>query len=389
MKLKQTIYGMALAALSLLGGACSHGDDPVTPPGPGGAEGGAFVYLTLNVRPLDDALPKGDTRAPLAEENDTIGFELPATDYEKMHTLRVIIVHPDGTVEANRWIAMDSNQLPVLPDEMTFKLTSGEVKKVYLFANEESIPYNFNTISAGSTFPAGLNDMQLTRQPGSALYDNSGTAKSLIPMTELFDLDVKKPVTEADFHQKATLFVTRASVKFSFELKGMPDLKPSNLYIESISIDGIAEGEYLLPNKTVYSPDKYQASSNSFGGRFVTSYSSPADVATSDFTFSVDKGVLPAQINPSKYTPYIYLPESPVPVDSLGNAQPYMLTVNFAGGTPEYPAFTAITPLPNLPSLPRNTHVKVVFTLHNSNDIDMEVIVLPYRSVTLNPVFGV
>ena len=85
----------------------------------------------------------------------------------------------------------------------------------------------------------------------------------------------------------------------------------------------------------------------------------------------------------------MYLPEIPVPVESLGNDQPYMLTVNFAGGTPEYPAFTAITPLPNLPSLPRNTHVKVVFTLHNSNNIDMEVIVLPYRSVTLNPVFGV
>lgn len=388
MKLKQTICGIALAALGLMAGGCSVHDEPA-PPG-GGAEDGAYVFLTLNVRPLDDAAPAKATRAPLDQVTDTTSFEMPATDYEKMHTLRIIILHADSTVEANRWVEMDASQRPVLPDEMTFKLTSGETKIVYLFANEESIPYDFSAIQKDALFPtAAVENLQLSSNAAGVLFDNTGSQKSYIPMSEKFLLPVKSPVTEADFHQTASLFVTRAAVKFSFELKGVPDLRPSSLYIESISIDGIADKEFLLPSTTTYSPDKYQASSNPLGGRFVTSYNVPADVKTSEYTYKLTSDLLPAQVNPRRYVPYLYLPESPVPTDTAGNKQPYMITVNLGGGTPLEPAFTAVTPLPNLPSLPRNTHVKVVFTLNNSQDLNMEVIVLPYRSVSLNPSFGV
>lgn len=150
---KQLIYGAVLTIGGLLAGSCAHHDpdapDPALPEG--------SVYLTLQVRALDDTPPCPDAaQAPAFEENDTTGFENPATDYEKMHTLRVIIVRPDGEVEYNRFLRITGAGLPQEPDDMTFIVKAGESKKVYLFANEAAVPYDFSQIRPETRFPLSL-----------------------------------------------------------------------------------------------------------------------------------------------------------------------------------------------------------------------------------------
>lgn len=383
MNLKQVIYGTVLTLGGLMAGGCAHhgpeGPDPVLPEG--------SVYLTLQVRALDDMLPSPTKVAeayPVFEENDSIGFELPATEYEKMKTLRVIIVRPNGEVEYNRFLNITETGLPQAPDDLTFIVKAGEAKKVYLFANEEAVPYDFTAIRQESYFPTEeVNGILLNTNPQGWLYDNTGAQKTYIPMSEVFDMDIKIPETQADLYQQASMFVTRAAVKFSFELKGVTDLGPSPLYISSVSVTGMSDREYLLPHNTVYKPTKYEPTDYTYNGRFITDYDTPSDTVLNPFTFKIPTTTtLPLKAGQTfAFTPYVYLPESN---DTSG----YVVSVNFDGGTADHPDFVGVAKLPNLPSLPRNTHVKVAITVTKSQSIDMAVTVLPYLSVKLDPVFG-
>ena len=62
------------------------------------------------------------------------GTALP--DNEKMHSVRVIVLHADGTVEHNRHFSLEGarEQKYIL-----LKVRPNEKKKIFLFANEESV----------------------------------------------------------------------------------------------------------------------------------------------------------------------------------------------------------------------------------------------------------
>lgn len=381
MNLKRLIYGAAFALGGLLAGSCAHRDDP---DGPDPALPEGSVYLTLHVRALDDT-PPSYAKAHVYEENDTIGFQLPATEYEKIHTLRVIIVRPDGAVEENRLLTYNADGLPLLQGDLTFVVKGGEKKKIYLFANEESVDYNFTAIAAEKPFPAEeVENITLSAGLDGYLIDNSGGSKAYIPMSEVFDVNIKIPESTADLHQSASLFVTRAAVKFSFEVKGVPDLPSgSSLYVNAVSISGMSDREYLLPRNTVYKPTKYEPSDYTYDGRFITQYEVPSDTVLKPYTFRMPNAtLLPVKAGQSAaYTPFIYLPES-------NDTASYKVTVDFQGGTQSHPDFMGVATLPNLPILPRNTHVKVVITVTKPNTVNMDVTVLPYLSVKLDPVFG-
>lgn len=375
MNLKRLIYGAAFALGGLLAGSCAHRDDP---DGPDPALPEGSVYLTLHVRALDDA-PPSSAKAPVYEENDTNKFQLPATEYEKIHTLRVILVHPDGKVEENRRIMIPSNGIAIDYSDLTFTVKGGEKKKVYLFANEGAVDYDFNAILKDAPFPTNeVENITLSTNADGILIDNSGDTKTYIPMSEVFEVNI----TDKELYQTASLFVTRAAVKFSFEVKGKPDLpESSSLYVSSVSITGMSDREYLLPRNTVYKPAKYEKSSYTFGGRFITSYETPAETVLNPYTFSMVKTDLPVRPSENKtYTPYIYFPES--------SDTSYDVTIDFQGGSVLLPDFKETVTLPNLPSLPRNTHVKIVITMTKPTEVAMEVTVLPYSSVILTPEFG-
>ena len=83
-----------------------------------------FVNLDISVvlSDVSDALTKADDKDA-------------ANDNEKMQSLRIVIVRPDLTVEANRRI----NLKAVLNhEEEYFKVAANERKMIYLFVNEDT-----------------------------------------------------------------------------------------------------------------------------------------------------------------------------------------------------------------------------------------------------------
>lgn len=307
---------------------------------------------------------------------------------EAMHTLRVIIVRPSGEIEANEYISR-------LPEAgvnqfrgIRVKVVGGETKKVYLFANEASIPntdFNSRTFEVSRFFPNNFDKKVLTGLYNKPIIDNTGTGEKLnIPMTECFEVKVKAPENEEDYFQSADLFITRALSKFTFTLSS-PVAPFADYSIDEIRISSITYGEYLLPHATEYYPAKYPTS---FDSRYITEYDVPTGYDINPYTFKPNGALtltpdyVPGEVR--TYSPELYFAETKLPLDADGK-QVYKISVKFAGD-PDY--YVTDLPLPNLPSLPRNTHVKINFTL-SSGSLNCVVDVLPYTGVYLNPDFGI
>ena len=89
----------------------------------------------------EESLPDNVTEAALYLNIATIGqtrastAELP--DNEKMNSVRVVVLHAaDGTVEHNRHFSLEGAQAQ---KTILLKVTPNEKKKIFLFANEESV----------------------------------------------------------------------------------------------------------------------------------------------------------------------------------------------------------------------------------------------------------
>ena len=351
------------------------------------------VNFEINVYAGDD--PGAGSRSSRDSQDDpTWGgdFFYPEDLYrstEAMHTLRVIIVRPSGEIEANEYISR-------LPEAgvnqfrgIRVKVVGGETKKVYLFANEASIPntdFNSQTFEVSRFFPNNFDKKVLTGLYNKPIIDNTGTGEKLnIPMTECFEVKVKAPENEEDYFQSADLFITRALSKFTFTLSS-PVAPFADYSIDEIRISSITYGEYLLPHATEYYPAKYPTS---FDSRYITEYDVPTGYDIKPYTFKPNGALtLTPSYVPGKddvtYSPELYFAETKLPLDADGK-QVYKISVKFAGD-PDY--YVTDLPLPNLPSLPRNTHVKINFTL-SSGSLDCVVDVLPYTGVYLNPDFGI
>lgn len=88
----------------------------------------------------DESLPEEISEATLYLNIEPVGLTRAGTatlpDNEKMHSVRVIILHPDGTVEHNKFYALDGAEEQKL---FLLKVKHNEKKRIYLFANEESV----------------------------------------------------------------------------------------------------------------------------------------------------------------------------------------------------------------------------------------------------------
>ena len=95
-------------------------------------------------------------------------YTIAATDDEKMQTLRIIVVRPDGTVEHNRFL--DIEKAAEVYEDASFKVVANESKRIYLFANEglttikNGLPedvvlprlpdFDFSALEKGDIFPS-------------------------------------------------------------------------------------------------------------------------------------------------------------------------------------------------------------------------------------------
>lgn len=276
----------ALLALLALGCAgCHHSDDPCPP---GGEEPDALdpdqVMLCLNVS-FDDQ--DSQTRAG----NDPDDYVGPEGDFEKISTLRVIIlrdVSGDGTsgiVEANRLVMTNDEGRP-LYDNLEFKVIANEKKRIYLIANEEYIQTAPTGFKDAKTF---LDSFKAKNNKGEAeivtdltaltdwtvnvpgltestthILDYGGglfayTPSRRLPLSEYFEMEVNRAENDPDDTFFAHLFMTRAAAKAMFYLTTGDNFSSEvnrNTFIQAISLSGVGSTEYVFPHDAKYNPSK-------------------------------------------------------------------------------------------------------------------------------------
>ena len=325
----------------------------------------------------------------VATRADEVGFETPTNTYEGVNSLRIIIVRSESNnlVEYNRIVTYpEDEQLWQSLKEEKFKVAGDEWKRIYLVANEASLPaeiqQRLEKIEEGKSLSGDLRDIILTCSDETHYINNEGEEKSYIPMSEIFDIKVMEgiPGVEVD-EQTETLFITRNSVKFSFTAEDENNSHLSGIKITGLKITGLGNMEYLFPRNTSYSPAKYVTQSLPDIGREILSFSVPEGADVFDYTFTPDnfgvKGTKVSADISSAYTPQVYF------LESVLNEYYLTVTTDRDGAERIYENVK----LPNLSLLPRNTHVKVNIVFKEEN-IYVQVDLLPYIGVVLYPVFG-
>lgn len=389
-------------------------------------------------------LPAGGAAAAVRSGEDDYSYENPSGNlglYEKINTLRVIIVRPDRTVEYNRLVALSEDEAVDRFDKLEFKVSTSqgetkangstlavtrtETKRIYLIANESSIPSveirealaSLGTKSRLSDETASgwtiWSDWGQGAQYAVPALDNSGQTGGFVPMSESFDVDVKSDLVNPgpNLYQEAHLFVTRAYVKFEFALESDTE----TCQITAIQFENLMQKEYLFPNSAVYSPGKYDsaelwtdAEGNEISGRQIISFSTPGTGADENLVrpfvfepenFGVSKlentDVLWDRVKgfETSYIPWLYFCETNNNEANENNQPIYKVSIVanifHKDGTIEEDVVFPAQILPNLPnSLPRNTIVKVNMKIKDHN-VYFTTTLLPYTGVWLNPIFGV
>ena len=330
------------------------------------------------------------TKAPESKADiDASDYIGPAHDGEKIQTLRIVIVRPDGTVEHNRYMdfqgAVQKAYMEV--SDIAFKVVGPEQKKGYLFVNENSVKedvtgattktvnYDFNSLEVGNQFPAAqIADLKISLF-GS--YDTVPCADSpvtaALPMSECHT--VQMPAR--DYH--VDLYVTRAAVKFTY-LFDNQTTQPYSL--SQLTISRGSRLEYYMPQIT-YTGDPFTTAFS------VQNYTVP-NINNNDYyifsRFAADAQPVALAAGEVTALKSFYLLEGKYEdpgkvVDEDGRQLNYSMSATLNGIVHE-------SYFPDVPWLPRNTHVVTVVTIRD-HSVNWTVDVYPYGEYWLRPGFGI
>lgn len=359
----------------------------------------------------EKSLPEEISEATLYLNIEPVGLTRAGTatlpDNEKMHSVRVIILHPDGTVEHNKFYSLDGAKEQKL---ILLKVTRNEKKKIYLFANEESVSAVEGVADVNSTLSAFF-DSYGERESGfeetvNGLYFAPDYSDGKpIPMSSMYEIDIpEKGVVEETF------YVVRVATKFTINFINW---RGKEVRVENFTIASHADKNFLMAHvndseqnrqlfngKTWINWLKEVSDASSENDDYATTeaagwlkdYDLPAQadmaITYTHGTLTVGKPTVeidnPSNSKPgvAKNIPVFYLPESKSPkAGATDGEQEYTMTININGRSEPF-----VCKLPNLKALFRNTHVVVNITLYNSMEIEVDVI--PYSEVLLNPIFG-
>lgn len=312
---------------------------------------------------------------------------------EYMYTLRIVILHENGTVEHNMYI--DFGEIPQTECYRIFKVTRNETKKIYLIANEENASTDLHeqleTLTTGNTTFASIVDN----------FVFIPDYKNPIPMSSVCDVPVKaENLVEREF------YLVRAATKFAFRFTNK---RKSKVSIDAIHISDIAGATYLIPHKReplfMSFDDESLYWINWLKKVADESQQSPDDVELADKRGWIQAYDIPSETSHQEVTvngplevpsmtgdqpgkavfPVFYLPESKKL--KAGSAtygeQEYTLKLDMSENGKEL-SFTKT--FPNLKALFRNTHVLVDITFTEKDEVKVQVV--PYAEVILEPEFG-
>ena len=312
---------------------------------------------------------------------------------EYMYTLRIVILHENGTVEHNMYI--DFGEIPQTECYRIFKVTRNETKKIYLIANEENASTDLHeqleTLTTGNTTFASIVDN----------FVFIPDYKNPIPMSSVYDVPVKaENLVEREF------YLVRAATKFAIRFTNK---RKSKVSIDAIHISDIAGATYLIPHKReplfMSFDDESLYWINWLKKVADESQQSPDDVELADKRGWIQAYDIPSETSHQEVTvngplevpsmtgdqpgkavfPVFYLPESKKL--KAGSAtygeQEYTLKLDMSENGKEL-SFTKT--FPNLKALFRNTHVLVDITFTEKDEVKVQVV--PYAEVILEPEFG-
>lgn len=312
---------------------------------------------------------------------------------EYMYTLRIVILHENGTVEHNMYI--DFGEIPQTECYRIFKVTRNETKKIYLIANEENASTDLHeqleTLTTGNTTFASIVDN----------FVFIPDYKNPIPMSSVYGVPVKaENLVEREF------YLVRAATKFAFRFTNK---RKSKVSIDAIHISDIAGATYLIPHKReplfMSFDDESLYWINWLKKVADESQQSPDDVELADRRGWIQAYDIPSETSHQEVTvngplevpsmtgdqpgkavfPVFYLPESKKL--KAGSAtygeQEYTLKLDMSENGKEL-SFTKT--FPNLKALFRNTHVLVDITFTEKDEVKVQVV--PYAEVILEPEFG-
>ena len=312
---------------------------------------------------------------------------------EYMYTLRIVILHENGTVEHNMYI--DFGEIPQTECYRIFKVTRNETKKIYLIANEENASTDLHeqleTLTTGNTTFASIVDN----------FVFIPDYKNPIPMSSVYDVPVKaENLVEREF------YLVRAATKFAFRFTNK---RKSKVSIDVIHTSDIAGATYLIPHKReplfMSFDDESLYWINWLKKVADESQQSPDDVELADKRGWIQAYDIPSETSHQEVTvngplevpsmtgdqpgkavfPVFYLPESKKL--KAGSAtygeQEYTLKLDMSENGKEL-SFTKT--FPNLKALFRNTHVLVDITFTEKDEVKVQVV--PYAEVILEPEFG-
>ena len=376
--LRHIVWMTILVSWALLSASCRGGE----------------VSYTDEVQPDDDTailvLRTGlldQTRAS-DRVNDAVDNSV-----EYMYTLRIVILHENGTVEHNMYI--DFGEIPQTECYRIFKVTRNETKKIYLIANEENVSTDLHeqleTLTTGNTTFASIVDN----------FVFIPDYKNPIPMSSVYDVPVQaENLVEREF------YLVRAATKFAFRFTNK---RKSKVSIDAIHISDIAGATYLIPHKReplfMSFDDESLYWINWLKKVADESQQSPDDVELADKRGWIQAYDIPSETSHQEVTvngplevpsmtgdqpgkavfPVFYLPESKKL--KAGSAtygeQEYTLKLDMSENGKEL-SFTKT--FPNLKALFRNTHVLVDITFTEKDEVKVQVV--PYAEVILEPEFG-
>ena len=376
--LRHIVWMTILVSWALLSASCRGGE----------------VSYTDEVQPDDDTailvLRTGLLDQTRASDRVNDAVDNPV---EYMYTLRIVILHENGTVEHNMYI--DFGEIPQTECYRIFKVTRNETKKIYLIANEENASTDLHeqleTLTTGNTTFASIVDN----------FVFIPDYKSPIPMSSVYDVPVKaENLVEREF------YLVRAATKFAFRFTNK---RKSKVSIDAIHISDIAGATYLIPHKReplfMSFDDESLYWINWLKKVADESQQSPDDVELADKRGWIQAYDIPSETSHQEVTvngplevpsmtgdqpgkavfPVFYLPESKKL--KAGSAtygeQEYTLKLDMSENGKEL-SFTKT--FPNLKALFRNTHVLVDITFTEKDEVKVQVV--PYAEVILEPEFG-